>query len=162
MNRQIGYDGNAPEFREKRGSEARDPITGAVIRQGELSPANINVDRLEWLLAHKRILQHQYAAGRQLQQDWELSQIGGLKSALESVGGGSGTNRLSDVKCDAIRRVGKAREAIGNPGWRILELVVLDNVSLGKAEARMGLPAQSGISALTVALGTLARHYRLA
>jgi hypothetical protein len=151
----IGYDGNAPKFEAARdldGKGKRDPILG---------PQNINVDRLEWLLAHKRIDAPQHAAGRKLQRDSEQAQIGGFAS-LDGGRGGSGTERLTDVKCDAIARVNGARIYVGNSCWRILELVVIDNVSLEKAAVRMRIHARGALPTLQAALDTLARHYGLA
>jgi hypothetical protein len=153
----IGYDGNAPEFRE-----ARD-IAGKGKRKSELGPQNIRVDRLEWLLAHKRIDVAQHSAGRKLQHDTELAQIGSY-ATLENVkcGSGSGTNRLPDVKCDAIARVNAAHRHMGHKGWRILELVVIENVSLEKGAAMMRIHPRGALPALQGALDALAAHYKLA
>jgi hypothetical protein len=160
----IGYGGTRPEFRAKRGSEVRDDKTGAITREGEPSPQNIAVDRLEWLGAHKRILPHQKAAGERLQQDWQLAQ----RLAFAAVGGalgGSGTNRLPDIKCDASTRFGDARARLGgdqSEGWRIVDLIVLQNISLEKAEQFLRLPLRSGLGSLRTALDVLAGFYRLA
>ena len=157
MAKAIGYDGNPPEFRE-----ARD-IAGKGKRKSELGPQNIRVDRIEWLLAHKRIDLPQHAAGRKLQRDSELAQIGSY-AILTEVKGGSGTNRLPDLKCDAIARVNAARAHVGGKGvgWRILELVVIENISLEKAAATMRIHARGALPALQGALDALAAHYRLA
>jgi len=157
----IGFDGNPPEFRQKRGSEVRDQKTGEVVREGEMSAQNIAVDRLEWLLAHQRIQTHQHAAGRRLQRDAEQAAQVAYASLSDTLGG-SGTNRVSDVRCDAIDRVNDARTHIGSKGWRIIELVALENISLGRAESMMRMGPGGGIGALTTALDTLARHYGLA
>lgn len=157
----IGYDGSPPSFSPARGSEVRDPKTGAIIRAGEMSIQNTNVDRLEWLLSHRRIDGPQHAAGRRLQRDSEQAQIGGF-ATLGALPGGSGTMRLSDAKCDAIKAVNDVRTLIRGMGWRILELVVLENVSLAKAEGRLRLPVGGGHGALIVALDLLASHYGLA
>src|ERR1700693_6063906 len=66
-----GYDGSPPEFRE-----ARD-VEGKGKRAAELGPQNIRVDRLEWLLAHRRIDVAQHAAGRRLQHDSDIAEIRG-------------------------------------------------------------------------------------
>ena len=156
MAKAIGYDGNPPEFRE-----ARD-LAGKGKRKSELGPQNIRVDRIEWLLAHKRIDVAQHSAGRKLQHDFELAQIGSY-AILSDAKGGSGTNRLPDLKCDAIARVNAARTHVGSGvGWRILELVVIENVSLEKAAARMRIHSRGALPALQGALDTLAAHYRLA
>lgn len=160
MASRIGYDGNAPEFREKRGSEVRDPGTGAVIRTAEFGTENINVDRIAWLLAHKRIERHQFDAGRQLQGDWELSKLENYASLRGGVSG-SGTNLLPDVKCDAIQRVGDARIRVGHMGWRILDMVVIRNISLEKCAAILRVKPASMSTGLQVALDALASHYGL-
>lgn len=157
MTKAIGYDGNPPEFRE-----ARD-IAGKGKRKPELGPQNIRVDRIEWLLSHKRIDVAQHSAGRKLQHDSELAQIGSY-AMLTDVKGGSGTNRLPDLKCDAIARVNAARAHVGGKGvgWRILELVVIENVSLERAAERMRIHSRGALPALQGALDALAAHYRLA
>lgn len=161
MSAKPGFDGNPPEFRPARGSQVFDPKTGKVTREAVDSPQNINVDRLEWMLAHNRILPHQHAAGRRLQGDWELAQIVSYGS-LSGLPGGSGTVRLADAKCDAISRVNEARRQVGSSGWRILELVVIEGVSVGKAEGRMRLATGNGTGMLICALDALASHYGLA
>ncbi len=157
MARAIGYDGNPPEFRE-----ARD-LAGKGKRKSELGPQNIRVDRIEWLLAHKRIDLAQHSAGRKLQHDSELAQIGSY-AILTDVKGGSGTNRLPDLKCDAIARVNAARAHVGSKGvgWRILELVVIENLSLEKSAAMMRIHSRGALPALQGALDALAAHYKLA
>jgi len=157
MARAIGYDGNPPEFRE-----ARD-LAGKGKRKSEFGPQNIRVDRIEWLLAHKRIDLAQHSAGRKLQHDSELAQIGSY-AILTDVKGGSGTNRLPDLKCDAIARVNAARAHVGSKGvgWRILELVVIENLSLEKSAAMMRIHSRGALPALQGALDALAAHYKLA
>jgi hypothetical protein len=80
------------------------------------------------------------------------------------VKGGSGTNRLPDVKCCAIARMNAARAHVGakGVGWRILELVVIENLSLEKAAAMMRIHCRGALPALQGALDVLAAHYRLA
>ncbi len=152
---EIGFDGNAPEFipiRDITGKGKRGQIDGIV---------NVRVDRLEWLLSRQMIDTVQHSAGRRLQGDTERATLVSYAS-LEGRSGGSGTNRLSDVKCDAIARRNAAQGHVGASGWRILDLVVLENANLAQAEARMGLPAGGARGALTVALDSLARFYRMA
>ncbi len=156
----IGYDGSPPEFREKRGSEYRDPRTGAIIRVAEMGIENINVDRIKWLLSHKRIEQHQFDAGRRLQGDWEISKLENYAS-LQGGRSGSGTNLLPDVKCDAIQRCGDARKAVGHTGWRILDMVVIQNISLEKCGVILRVRPSSMSTGLQVALDALASHYGL-
>jgi len=126
---------------------------------------NIHVDRLEWLLAHGMIHPAQHGAGRKLQRDCELAAIGGYASPAWALGvpGGGGRGRLpSDVQCDAIRRMNAARVHVGPLGFRIIELIVLDGVSLAEASRRLGEPVAKMPLALRVALDSLASFYRLA
>jgi hypothetical protein len=155
-----GRDGNKQEFLETRDLEGR----------GKREPArggqNINVDRLEWLLAHRRIDVAQHAAGRRLQRDCELAAIGlyAVPPDLLKMGGKRPSRGylISDAKCDAIARVNAARARVGAPGFRILELVAIENLTLLDAARRMGeLPDRLPL-ALCVALDALASFYRLA
>lgn len=157
-----GFDGEPPEFCAKRGSEVRDTLTGEIIRHGEPSPYNINVDRLSWLLAHKRISQVQHDAGERLQKLWRKAKMESYAVISGSGGGGAGRTRVADSVCDARDEVAAAHDHIGNSGWRVIELVVLQSASLGKAEGMMCLGPGGGIGALRVALDALARHLRMA
>lgn len=161
MSAKIGYDGQPPEFREKRGSEVRDPRTGTIIRQGEMGIENVNIDRLAWLLAHKRIEPHQCDAGRRLQQDWELSELRAFSTFEGGKTTGGAGNLLPDVKCDAIKRREQARKSVGNSGWRIIEMVVIENKSLEKCAAILRVKPSSMSTGLMVALDALAAHYGL-
>lgn len=126
---------------------------------------NLHVDRLEWLLARGVIHPAQHLAGRKLQRDQELASIGGF--ALPAFGlrapreGGPRT-APSDVQCDAIRRMNAARVHVGPLGFRILELIVLDGVSLKQAARRLREPVAKMPLALRVALDSLASFYHLA
>lgn len=150
----AGHEGCPPVFRP-----ARD-IAGAGKRERPDGPQNINVDRLEWLLAHDCIEPHQHAAGRKLQGDWERAEISAGVSLVSS-GGHGGASTLSDAKCDAVTAVGKARKAIGPLAWRMIELVVINGASMEKAAARMGYNARGALPVLCVSLDTLGRHYGL-
>ena len=159
--RKVGHDGNPPEFRPTR------DLLGMGRRASADGLQNINTDRLEWLLAHRHIDVAQHGAGRRLQRDRELSVIGGYAMspafAEKLVGGGSGRpSDPADIRCDAIRRVNAARAHVGAIGFRILELVVLENVALAEAARRLGEPAGKLPLALRVALDSLASFYRLA
>jgi len=147
-----GFDGQPAEFiafRDIEGSEAR---TIGLFRK---------IDRLEWLHSHKRIENHQFDAGRKLQSDIEQAQIVSY-ATLGAVPGGVGTDRLSDAKCDAIARVNHVRIALRGIPWRILELVVIDGLTVEKAETRMRMRYRAGHGALLAALDTLAALYGLA
>ena len=157
-----GHDGNPPDFRAMRDLEGR----GKRVAVDGLQ--NINIDRLEWLLAHRHIDMAQHGAGRKLQQDQELAAIGGYAMSpafgtqLPGAGSGARPSDPVDVRCDAIRRVNAARRHVGATGFRILELVVVENVALAEAARRLGEPAARVPLGLRVALDSLASFYRLA
>jgi hypothetical protein len=151
-----GYDGAPPEFRP-----ARDP--GGKGQRNLQSAQNINTDRLEWLVAHRYIDLAQHGAGRRLQRDWEMSLIGGY--AMSPARGGVPSARAdipADMKCDAMRRMNRARAHVGGTGFRILELVVLENAAIKEAARRLGEPVAKLPLALRVALDALASFYHLA
>ena len=157
-----GYDGNPPQFREARDVEGRGK------RHAALGPQNIRIDRLEWLLAHRRIDAAQHAAGRRLQRDCELAAIGSFAAGsdlLQGFRGGKSAPRspvLADAKCDAMARVNGARAHVGRSGFRILEFVAVENAALFEAARRMGESPDKLPLALCVALDALASFYRLA
>jgi hypothetical protein len=153
-----GHDGNPPEFRQARDIEGRSR------RQAVQGAQNINTDRLEWLLAHRHIDVAQHGAGRKLQRDWELSLIGGyaMSPAFAVVSARATSGAPADIRCDAIRRMNEARAHVGATGFRILELVVLENAAIAAAARRLGEPVAKLPLALTVALDSLASFYRLA
>jgi len=145
-----GHDGEPPEFRQR----------GTALQ-------NVHVDRLEWLLAHGHIDVAQHGAGRRLQRDRELAAIGGYALPPAFVAparsGGFGARSFpTDVKCDAIRRMNAARAHVGGLGFRILELVVLENTAVHEAARRLGEPVAKLPLALKVALDSLAGFYNLA
>lgn len=152
---QPGYDGEPPEFGERRDYAYAEGKRVAVV-----SPCNRNCDRIEWLFAHKRIEQRQYDAAQRLMQDFYLSQI----TSVASVGmGGGGSGGLhdpfpNDTKVDAMRRHGDARTALGY-NWAIVELVVEQNLSVVKASAALHIDWRTGMGALGASLHFLASHY---
>ena len=157
MTMKPGFDGQPPELREPRNRRAW-------AKEHEIPRQNINTDRLEWLLAHRRIAEYQLLAGRRLQQDWELSQLAPY-AALDPgrrEPAGAGSMRLPDVKLDAMRRYGDAMKSVGRSGGTLIRLVVLENISLEKAAALMRMPARGALPALQVALDSLASHYGFA
>lgn len=157
----VGHDGSPPEFRPARDNAGG----GRRIPQNGLQ--NINVDRLEWLLAHRLIDVAQHGAGRRLQRDREMAEITGyaMSPAFSAGPGGGGFNPgmlPGDRKCDAIRRMNAARAHVGATGFRIVELVVLENAAIAEAARRLGEPVAKLPLALRVALDSLASFYRLA
>jgi hypothetical protein len=155
-----GHDGNPPEFRAARDIEGRGKRTVRGLQ-------NINTDRLEWLLAHHQIDSVQHGAGRKLQRDREMSAIGGYAmspgfGAGFAPGGSGRPSGPEDIRCDAIRRMNAARAHLGATGFRIVELVVLENAAVAEAARRLGEPAAKLPLALRVALDSLASFYRLA
>jgi len=127
---------------------------------------NLAVDRLEWLLARRRIDLAQHAAGRRLQRDCELAAIGLYAPSPELLRNGrrnlAGSHLLSDAKCDAIARVNAARAHVGATGFRILELVAVENLPLSGVAKQIGELDDRLPLALCVALDALASFYRLA
>jgi hypothetical protein len=151
-----GHDGEPPEFRPARDFAGK----GRRVLQ---ATQNVNTDRLEWLLAHRHIDVAQHGAGRRLQRDWEMSLIGGYAMSPVRSGPRSVVAEFpADVKCDAIRRMNRARAHVGGTGYRILELVVLENGAIADAARRMGEPVAKLPLALRVALDSLASFYGLA
>lgn len=148
----IGFDGKPPMFRE-----ARD-VTNNGTRVKVLGPQNINVDRLEWLLAHKLIEPHHHQAGRKLQGSCETVELS-CGVSLDGGGGRSPSTTLSDAKCDALDAVNRVRAALSPLCWRMIELVVLDGVSAEKAASQMRINSRAAIPALTFCLDALGRHY---
>ncbi len=149
-----GHDGFEPIFLDVRDDAGR----GKRSIKGIL---NINVDRIGYLLAHRRITQAQHDAGRKLQADAELAQIGGYATGSGEPAGGNGYRGLSDAKLDAQARHASALRVLGPSGRKIVELVVISGHGLSKAEAIMRLPVGGGIGALSVALDVLAEHFGL-
>jgi hypothetical protein len=150
-----GHDGLPPVHRP-----ARD-IAGIGKRNAPDGPQNINVDRLEWLLAHKLIEPHHHAAGRILQRHAEQAEISAGVSLVGGGGGGGNASTLSDAKCDALTEINRARAAISPLNWRVIELVVIDGASMERAAGKMGYNARGALPVLRGALDQLGRHYRL-
>lgn len=157
----VGRDGKPLVFVEARGSEVIDPATGRVLREAVDGRTNINVDRLEWLLAHKRIEPHHHAAGRRFQADWEGSErisYGGLSN----VRGGAGIADVAAGRIEAIKRRNDARERLGPLTFRFVEMVCLENMSVEKAATCLRLHPKVGMGLFIGGLDTLARFYGLA
>jgi hypothetical protein len=155
---EIGYNDNPPVMREVR------DLPGAGHRRLQATQ-NIAVDRLEWLLAHDKIEQYQLDAGRRLQRDCELAQIGGYSSAGSGARSTAvGPSDLPDARLDAMTRVSRARAAMVPTAWRLVELVVVENIALHVAGVRLWRHCGRGepLGALRFALDALAAAYGLA
>jgi hypothetical protein len=150
----VGYDGSGPAMREPR------DLAGHAARSLP-TLQNSNCDRLEWLLSHGKIEQYQLDAGRRLEADCQLAQIGGYVSGGNGCRAPAAASTLSDAKLDAIARVGRARSSLVPTAWRLLDLVVLQNIALCEAGRRLWGKSGRGepLGALRFALDGLAAHY---
>ncbi len=148
----IGFDGHPPMFRAARDLENK----GQRIKVD--GPQNINVDRLEWYLAHRLIEKYQHEAGRRLQLARETEELSG-GSNYQGAGGGSPSSTLPDVKCDAMHNVNKVKKALPPRMFRMLELVVIEGKTAEKAAALMQWNTRAAIPCLTLCLDALAMHY---
>lgn len=149
----IGYDGQIPEMHAARDLYGRG--------KRRLVRHNVNASRIEWLFSHDVIQKHQLDAGRKLQYDALMSEMNGY-ARLSAVPGTGGSRRLSDAKLDAAARVRAVCEALGgsnSEGWRILQLVVIEEVIAREVGRRYGLSTAAVCGALRVALNVAARHY---
>lgn len=153
-----GFDGQPPELitaRDFRGDNVRELPE----RQ------NANSDRLHWLWCHDKISDAQYFAGKKLQADAQLAQIGTF--AVSSIGAIRSVSHvpsnLPDSKLDAIARVNRARASMAATAWRLLDLVVVENIQPAEAGRRLWGRAERGVAlgALRFALDWLAQHYGL-
>lgn len=154
-----GFDGQPPLMRDPR------DLHGKGRRKIEATQ-NSNCDRLEWLLSHGKITECQLDAGRRLQADCELAQIGGFSAA------GSGgprlvnlaSSNLPDAKLDAIARVGAARASLTPGAWLLVELVAVQNIQLAEAGRRLWGHCGRGepVGAIRFALDALAQFYGMA
>lgn len=155
-----GHDGEPPRFVEARGSEIRDPKTGAIVRQGEMTQQNINCDRVTYLFNHDLISNRQYLAAQRLEKDWEKAEIVPIASTV-LVGACSGSpQHPNDDKVAAMKRFGDARDALGR-WWPIIDKVVIEHKSVEKASAELRIHAKRGIERLDAALFMLADHYKI-
>lgn len=154
--REPGFDGNPPEFGMRK-----DYVYVDGEREATESPENNNASRIKWLCAHHRITKRQFAAGDRFEQDWNQALIEPrANSVLVGAGGGAGTMHPNDAKRAAMQRDGDARQALGRL-LPIVQLVVIDNLSIGKASAMLRIHGQAAIELLKVGLETLADHYKL-
>lgn len=158
----AGHDGEPPEFREARDIEGRDSLTGKIVRIVPAGPQNINCDRIEWLFAHHKIGKRQYEAANTLMSDHYLSG----RETIAVAGTSSGGNREfepAEQREFAGRRL-KATQEHFTRGWKstlwpILNLVVLRNVSPGKAAGIERTHERTVQERLSIGLHLLADYY---
>lgn len=155
-----GYDGEPPLHMAARDIESIDRMTGRKVRETPASIQNVNVDRIEWLFAHKVIEQQHHQAARRLQRDWEVGLIMPY-AQMGTVGGGSGRSDFTpaQIKIDSLRRFHDAMRAMGSKGSKIVDLVALQAMSVQKAAASMRVHNLKAQGMLIVALDILASHY---
>lgn len=152
----AGHDGEPPVF-----TSARDDLTDPEDKSRKLeSPQNVNCDRARFLFHREEIDARQYEAARRLQKDWETALIMPVASNVMVGAGGSGDVHPNDAKIAAMQRHGAAKAALGW-GWNVVELVVLEHLSLNKAGARMRCHEKRAMGMLWLALHMLADFYRL-
>jgi hypothetical protein len=153
-----GFDGERPEL------EPPQDFKGADRKLPERE--NYNSDRVHWLFRHKKVDAVQNEAAQRLQMDWQISQIGGFVSSGAAIGGRSTLvpSNLPDTKCDANERVNGARDCMVAIAWRLVEMVVLENIGLEVAGKRLWGRNERGVAlgALRFALDQLAKFYGLA
>lgn len=152
----AGHDGQPPEFVLRR-----DYVYSNGQRETTESPENINYSRVKWLLNHRRIEKRQYDAAEKLSKHWEKSQI--MPSASRILVGAGGANHAEDIidsKITAGAKFAEAQNMLGR-NWAIIQLVVIDNVSVEQASARLRMHPKFGMGALGAALHFLADHYGL-
>lgn len=122
------------------------------------------IDRLLWLHQHHHIAQHQFDAGQKLQEDWQLSKIE-IAARNDMSGGRSGGNArstLSDAKCDAISRLGRALAVLPPEIESIITLFLLtegEAFSLERCAARVKRHPRAALPLLEAGLSLLSRHY---
>lgn len=119
------------------------------------------IDRLQWLKDHGTIAEHQFFAGRRLQEDWQQSKIENCPS-MSSGGSGGPKSTLADGKLDAMARVGKAMAIIPQDIKTLLTLFLLpedEPFSLERCAALVRLNRAAAALGIRVGLSLLARHY---
>lgn len=129
---------------------------------------NLAESPLGWLLARGHVSERQFAAGEQLRQDWEASQLPpkvtmswdsgpadrsacGAPEARDP----SGAQRAAKLRFEAA--VAKVGPGLSDILWR----VVCSGDGMRDAEQALGWPARAGKLVLCLALDRLAEFYRL-
>jgi len=154
VEREPGHDGEKPEFMTAADypdvyvEGKREPVDG---------PQNINIDRVEWMFHHGQISQRQAAAARRLEEDWQKALINPVASSV-MVGAGGASQLPNDAKCDAMKRHGAARKALGYD-WKLVDLVVHGRLTIVQAARVLKLHHQKASGQFGSALHHLADHY---
>lgn len=98
---------------------------------------NLRDDPLGQMHDRRQIEEHQYRAGRQFQDDWEVSgrsgRMRGMDTTQEPVDGGrNASSRLgvTDRSLAASRRLNAYETELGAYGWRLATLVLVDKRTL--------------------------------
>lgn len=134
------------------------PIAGA--KQGYR-----RLDGLAWMLERKTIAGYQEAAGRRLQEDFELSQMrGGAQSTGERTNGNRRSWDIPDNALDAGRRVNDALAVLTPELLKMTCLFLLpnfENKTLTLEEIAVQTKEHKRVISFGVrtALSLLARHY---
>lgn len=111
------------------GRRVPDPLN---LGQWIICTASIRTDSLAQLLARHTIDDVQYAAGRWLQQKYEVAQIGALK-AIEIRdyvdGRGQSTEFLTDVQRNAVKLIQSSIDVLGKHEYRVISAILLDGAT---------------------------------
>lgn len=153
---QPGHDGEPPVFMDSKDfvwvDGQREPVKG---------PMNVNIDRIEYLYAHGLIEDYHKEAARRFQEDWEIAQIMPVASLVLCGAGGKIDHQPADRKIDAMLRFSRAVKALGPKAARLIDLVVLQRMSVEKAGGMMGFHPKKAPGAFAIAIDVLAAHYGL-
>lgn len=155
----AGHDGHPPQFVTRK---EHPWVDGK--REPSDSNFNINHSRLCFLWHNRRLEDRQYFAGEKLAKDYEISQIRPVANTVMVGNGASGGNSSGDAmqrKIDAGARYEAAVRALGR-GADIVVLVVIGNLTVGKAAANLGFKSeQKAWGRFDVKLHDLADYYSL-
>lgn len=154
-----GHDGQRPKF-----VESQDFVYVDGKREPVLGPQNINCDRIAYLFAKKRIELRQYQAAERIWRDWyDMGQFPKASNVIVGNGASGGSLGPGDVQVQASIRFHNAkRDLEWARNWAIVELVVLDQVSVEKAAGMLHLHSRFAMACLHCALHMLANHYKFA
>lgn len=104
------------------------------------APRQLRDDPLGQMHDRRQIEEHQYRAGRQFQDDWEVSgrsgRMTGMDTTQEPVDGGRApSSRLgvTDRGMAAAQRLRAYEAVLGTYGWKLAKLVLVDKRTLREA-----------------------------